>query len=161
MQIIKKKKKQRIVLSAAFIITFLISFSFYIYHKRSIFSLISLQGKTQEITFLHRGVKLWTRNLFPHRTFQMESHNFASLRQNKEYFHHVSHRALPLWPLHRSIIKNLCSYLFVLNRKQSLSSLLISLKEKALSGLHSELRSCDQIKHMQSLQISNRNCKLS
>lgn len=131
------------MLSAAFIIMFLIFFSFYIYHKWSIFSLISLQEKTKEITFLHRGVMLWTRNLFPHRTFQMESCNFASLRQNEEYFHQVSHRSLPLWPLDRSIIKNLCNYLFVLNRKQSFSSLLISLKEKAPSGLLSELQSCD------------------
>lgn len=45
MDYLKKKKKQRIVLSAAFIIMFWF-FSFHIYHKRSIFSLILLQEKT-------------------------------------------------------------------------------------------------------------------
>lgn len=76
--------------------------------------------ENKSLFFFCTGVKLWTRNLFPHRTFQMECSNFASLRQNEEYFHQVSHRALPLKSLgYTHTLKNFCNYFF-LNRKQSL-----------------------------------------
>lgn len=94
----KKKEKAKNCVKCSFYNHVLIFFPFTFTTKEVSFHWFYSKGKHRKSLFLHRGVKSWTRNLFPHRTFQMECCNFASLRQNEEYFCQASHRALPLWP---------------------------------------------------------------
>lgn len=108
----KEKSKNCDWVKCSFYNHILILFLLHLPQKKVSFHWFYSKGKQRKSLFLLRGVKSWTRNLFPPRTFQMECCNFASLRQNEEYFHQVSHRASHCGHPNRPTFKNLCSNFF-------------------------------------------------
>lgn len=123
------------MLSAAFIITVLISFFLlHLPQKKYLFIDFTPRENTGNHFFAQRS-KVMDQKLVSPQDISDGQLQFCIIKAKWGILpSRVTQGSLTL---DRSIIKNLCSYLFVLNRKQSLSSLLISLTEKALSGLHS------------------------